>query len=87
MLQMLTHLERAIKRDYLSTNFETTRELLGSSLQSESDSTDSVLPWIPQTTPAVALRLLELDMSIMYVKQEKVEPSESREARAYIVSV
>ncbi|XWS12600.1 hypothetical protein CRYUN_Cryun37aG0104100 [Craigia yunnanensis] len=84
LIKMLTHLESAIKQNYLSSNFETTRELLGSSLQSESDSTDSVLPWIPQTTPAVALRLLELDVSIMYVKQQKVEPSENREARAYI---
>ncbi|XWS18439.1 hypothetical protein CRYUN_Cryun32bG0043800 [Craigia yunnanensis] len=84
LLKMLTHLESVIKRDYLLSNFETTRELLGCSLQSESDSTDSVLPWIPQTTPAVALRLLELDVSIMYVKKEKVEPSDNREARAYI---
>ncbi|XP_022715831.1 homeobox-DDT domain protein RLT1-like isoform X2 [Durio zibethinus] len=84
LLKLLTHLESAIKRDYLSSNFETTRELLGSSLQSESDFTDSVLPWIPQTTAAVALRLLELDTCIMYVKQEKVEPAENREARAFI---
>ncbi|XWS15781.1 hypothetical protein CRYUN_Cryun34aG0031200 [Craigia yunnanensis] len=84
LLKILTHLEGAIKRDYLSSNFETTKELLGFSLRSESDSTDSVLPWIPQTTAAVALRLLELDVSIMYVKQEKVEPSENKEARAYI---
>ncbi|MBA0868294.1 hypothetical protein Goshw_011326, partial [Gossypium schwendimanii] len=88
LLKLLTQLESAIKQDYLSSNFETTRELLGSSLQSENDSsTVWVLPWIPQTTPAVALRLLELDSSIMYVKPEKVEPPENREARAsYIVS-
>ncbi|XVF25750.1 hypothetical protein REPUB_Repub13aG0240500 [Reevesia pubescens] len=84
LLKILTQLESAIKRDYLSSNFETTKELLSSNLQSENDFTDSVLPWIPQTTAAVALRLLELDSSIMYVKQEKVEPSENKEARAYI---
>ncbi|XWS19639.1 hypothetical protein CRYUN_Cryun31cG0032900 [Craigia yunnanensis] len=84
LLKVLTHLESAIKRDYLSSNFETTKELLGSSLRSESASTDSVLPWIPQSAAAVALRLLELDVSIMYVKQEKVELSENNEARAYI---
>ncbi|KAL4311998.1 hypothetical protein GQ457_01G046740 [Hibiscus cannabinus] len=85
LLKLLTQLESAIKRDYLSSNFETTRELLGSCLLLESDScTDSVLPWIPQTAPAVALRLLELDSSIMYVKQENVEPSENRETEAYI---
>ncbi|KAE8674264.1 DNAJ heat shock family protein [Hibiscus syriacus] len=84
LLKMVSHLESAVKRDYLSSNFKTTKELLGSTLQSESDATDSVLPWIPQTTAAVALRLLELDASIMYVKPAKVEPSESKEARAYI---
>ncbi|OMO76376.1 hypothetical protein CCACVL1_15728 [Corchorus capsularis] len=85
LLKVLTHLESAIKRDYLSSNFETTKELLGLGLHSESDATtESVLPWIPQTIAAVALRLLELDASIMYVKQEKVEPSENKEARAYI---
>ncbi|XP_012449691.1 homeobox-DDT domain protein RLT1 isoform X4 [Gossypium raimondii] len=88
LLKLLTQLESAIKRDYLSSNFETTRELLGSSLQSENDSsTVSVLPWIPQTTPAVALRLLELDSSIMYVKPEKVEPPENREARASYIKL
>ncbi|XP_012449710.1 homeobox-DDT domain protein RLT1 isoform X1 [Gossypium raimondii] len=88
LLKLLTQLESAIKRDYLSSNFETTRELLGSSFQSENDSsTDSVLPWIPQITPAVALRLLELDSSIMYVKQEKVEPPENREARASYIKL
>lgn len=87
VFQILTHLESAIKRDHLLSNFETTKELLGSNLQSESDSSVSVLPWIPETTAAVALRLLELDVSIMCVKQEKVEPSENKEARAYIVSV
>ncbi|PPD95680.1 hypothetical protein GOBAR_DD07289 [Gossypium barbadense] len=88
LLKLLTQLESAIKRDYLSSNFETTRELLGSSLQSENDSsTVSVLPWIPQTTPAVALRLLELDSSIMYVKPEKVEPPENREARASYINL
>ncbi|XP_017641597.2 homeobox-DDT domain protein RLT1-like isoform X4 [Gossypium arboreum] len=88
LLKLLTQLESAIKRDYLSSNFETTKELLGSSLQSENDSsTVSVLPWIPQTTPAVALRLLELDSSIMYVKPEKVEPPENREARASYIKL
>ncbi|XP_039068408.1 homeobox-DDT domain protein RLT1-like isoform X2 [Hibiscus syriacus] len=84
LLKMVSHFESAVKRDYLSSNFETMKELLGSTLQSESDATDSVLPWIPQTTAAVALRLLELDVSIMYVKPVKVEPSENKEARAYI---
>ncbi|XVE51391.1 hypothetical protein DITRI_Ditri02bG0036300 [Diplodiscus trichospermus] len=84
ILKLLTHLESGIEREYLSSNFETMKELLGSSLASESDSNDSVLPWIPQTTAAVALRLLEFDASITYVKQEKVEPSENKQAKTYI---
>ncbi|GMI72856.1 RINGLET 1, homeobox-1 [Hibiscus trionum] len=84
ILKILTHLENAIKQDHLLPIFKTTREFLGSNLQSESDFTDSVLPWIPQTTAAVALRLLVLDASIMYLKQEKGEPAENRETRTYI---
>ncbi|KAK9286031.1 hypothetical protein L1049_025234 [Liquidambar formosana] len=68
LLQILTMLERVIKRDYLSSNFETTNELLGSCNLSGSAANDSccpdmvpVLPWVPQTTAAVALRLMELD--------------------------
>ncbi|KAK8629361.1 hypothetical protein V6N13_078203 [Hibiscus sabdariffa] len=84
ILKILTHLENAVKQDHLSPTFERTREFLGSNLHSESDFTDSVLPWIPRTTAAVALRLLVLDASIMYLKQEKVEPAENREARTFI---
>ncbi|KAG0458077.1 hypothetical protein HPP92_023234 [Vanilla planifolia] len=79
-LQLLTLLEGAIKKDYLSSNFETTNELLNSDAVSASFSSVSVsgsvpvLPWIPDATAAVALRLLELDASISYVPQQKMEP-------------
>ncbi|XP_038708176.1 homeobox-DDT domain protein RLT2-like isoform X2 [Tripterygium wilfordii] len=80
LLQVLTLLERAVKRDYLSSNFETTRGLLGSSAFSDSAPSYSsfpeavtVLPWLPRTTAAVALRLMEFDSSISYLLHHKAE--------------
>lgn len=91
---MLTIFERALRRDFLSSNFSTTDELLGSSSMSGSAAHAStnlesvaVLPWVPQTTAALSLRLFELDSSISYVKLEKLEPGEEKEAREYIVSL
>jgi len=90
ILQILTLFERALRRDFLSSNFSTTDELLGSSSMSEA-STDpesvAVLPWVPLTTAALSLRLFEMDSSISYVKPERLEPSEEKEAREYIVSL
>ncbi|PSR98600.1 Homeobox-DDT domain protein [Actinidia chinensis var. chinensis] len=86
LLQMLTEFEAAIKRAYLSTNFETTEELLASSALSGRVVCDSAnpgsvlqLPWIPLTTAAVALRLLELDGSISYSPRQKVELLDTNE--------
>ncbi|XP_027159398.1 homeobox-DDT domain protein RLT1 isoform X1 [Coffea eugenioides] len=78
LLQILTQFEGAIKRDYLSSSFETTEELLCYCASSKVSGYDfahrgsvSQLPWIPQTTSAVALRLLELDTSILHGQHEK----------------
>ncbi|XP_027339637.1 homeobox-DDT domain protein RLT1 [Abrus precatorius] len=91
LLQILTLFEKALRRDFLSSNFSTTDELLGSSSLSESSaqaSTDpesvTVLPWVPLTTAALSLRLFEIDSSISYVKLERLEPCEEKEAREYI---
>ncbi|GFS34792.1 homeobox-1 [Actinidia rufa] len=80
LLQILTLLEGAIKKDFLSSNFETTNELLGYCKRTESAANLSlnpemiaVLPWIPQTSSAVALRLMELDASISYMLHQKVD--------------
>ena len=66
LLQILTPFERLLKRDFLSSNFATTEELLGSFTPSESSLIEffdprsiPVLPWIPQTMTAVALRLFD----------------------------
>jgi hypothetical protein len=93
LFQILTLFERVLKRDFLSSNFATTEALLGSCTQSGSALHDfadpksvPLLPWIPQTTAAVALRLFELDASIIYLKQEKPEPCEEKEVGEFIVS-
>lgn len=77
-LQIVTLLEGVIKQDCLSTEFRTTKELLGSCTSSGNAVYDSaytgsvpVLAWIPQTTAAVAVRLLELDASISYIHHDK----------------
>ncbi|KAG4383911.1 hypothetical protein AAZX31_13G159500 [Glycine max] len=91
LLQILTLLERALKQDFLSSTFSTTGEQLGLNSMSKSaaqTSTDpesvAVLPWVPLTTSAVSLRLLEFDASIVYVPHEKPEPCEEKEDRVYI---
>lgn len=71
-------LEGVIKRDYLASNFNTTSELLGYVFSSgfHNDSMGAeripVLPWTPHTTAAVALRLMELDISLFYNLGQKV---------------
>ncbi|ESW31360.1 hypothetical protein PHAVU_002G232200 [Phaseolus vulgaris] len=91
LLQILALLERALKRDFLSSTFSTTGEQLGLNTMSENvaqTSADSesvaVLPWVPLTTSAVSLRLFEFDESIVYLLHEKPEPSEEKEDRQYI---
>nr|GMC81593.1 homeobox-DDT domain protein RLT1 isoform X2 [Ipomoea batatas] len=72
LLQNLTQLEGFLKHDYLSSSFETTKELLGCSTSrftachSAFPGSVPELPWIPQTTAAVGLRLLELDAAVSY---------------------
>lgn len=91
-MQLLTLLEGAIKRDHLSSNFETTNELLSSAKVSAAANGTSisgsvpVLPWIPDTAAAVALRLLELDASISYIHQQKAASQKGGESRDFFVS-
>ncbi|KAF8413823.1 hypothetical protein HHK36_001817 [Tetracentron sinense] len=91
LLQILTLLEGVIKRDCLSSNFETTEELLVSSTSSGGSVDNSshhgsvpVLPWVPQTTAAVALRLMEVDASISYLLHQKVESHKDKETAEFI---
>ncbi|WOL11018.1 hypothetical protein Cni_G19779 [Canna indica] len=85
LLQILTLLEGAIKKDFLSSNFETTTELLSSTQGIASDIFSAhsgsvpVLPWVPDTSAAVALRLLDLDSSISYMLNEKMESHKEKE--------
>ncbi|XP_074564481.1 homeobox-DDT domain protein RLT2 [Curcuma longa] len=84
LFQVLTLLERAVKLDFLLSSFETTAELLIS--KQEAASTISaqsglvpVLPWVPYTSAAVALRLLDLDFSISYMFNQKLESRKEKE--------
>ena len=47
----------------------------------------SLLPWIPHTTSAVALRLMELDSAILYTPDQKAESVKEAETRQFIVSI
>ncbi|XP_010481770.1 PREDICTED: homeobox-DDT domain protein RLT2-like [Camelina sativa] len=81
--QVLTTLEVALKRDFLSSNFETTSELLGlpeEALASDSTCVVNVLPWIPKTTGGVALRLFEFDSAIVYTPDQNNDPLKDKES-------
>lgn len=91
-VQMLSVLEGAIKRDYLSSDFETTTELLNSNAQDATQNSvggsgsATVLPWVPDTTAAVALRLLDLDTAISYPLRPKLGSNKEQEAGDFMVS-
>lgn len=77
---MITQLEGAVNRDWLSSNFETTKELLGvispdTGVDESNFASGEVplLPWIPHTTAAVALRLMVFDYSLAYSLDQKPE--------------
>ncbi|XP_066312282.1 homeobox-DDT domain protein RLT2-like isoform X2 [Miscanthus floridulus] len=76
--QLLTVLEGAIRPGCLSSDFETTSECLNSQGIAPQNpvlpaGSASVLPWVPDTTSAVMLRMLDLDSAISYVQNQKME--------------
>ncbi|GJM93616.1 hypothetical protein PR202_ga10185 [Eleusine coracana subsp. coracana] len=77
---LLTQLECAIRRDFLSSDFEATSECLNSNSQDIASQNPlgppesaTVLPWVPDTTAAVMLRMLDLDAAISYIQNQKME--------------
>ncbi|KAJ6420475.1 hypothetical protein OIU84_027919 [Salix udensis] len=90
LLQILTLLESGMKRDYLSSDYETSSELLSSdpsrcaAYGSFNTVTVPVLPWLPQTTAAVALRVIEFDASISYMLHQKLEAHKDRSTGNFI---
>uniref|UniRef100_M4EY35 Homeobox domain-containing protein n=1 Tax=Brassica campestris TaxID=3711 RepID=M4EY35_BRACM len=81
--QVLAMLEVALKKDFLSSNFETTCELLD--LSEEALLRDvKVVPWIPKTTGGVALRLFELDSSIAYTPDQNKDPQKDKESEDFV---
>ncbi|MCD9641238.1 hypothetical protein HAX54_027327 [Datura stramonium] len=83
LLQILTLLEGAIKREYLISSYETTNELLGAVSNSNLDGM-AVLPWVPHTTSAVALRLMEFDCSLCYTQQQKADSLKDDESADFV---
>ncbi|KAM3222190.1 homeobox-DDT domain protein RLT2 isoform X1 [Capsicum annuum] len=84
LLQILTLLEGAIKGEYLISEYETTSELLGAVSNSNLDGM-AVLPWVPHTTSAVALRLMELDSSLCYTQQQKADSLKDDKPTDFII--
>lgn len=83
-----------MKREYLASDYETTSELLGSVCSSKCHPNDiiggeriPVLPWVPSTTAAVTLRLMELDACIFYTSQQKLESEKDKQIGIVLVSV
>ncbi|KAG6475918.1 hypothetical protein ZIOFF_065148 [Zingiber officinale] len=70
---------------FLSSNFKTTAELLSSTGEVDADffsaysRTVPVLPWVSDTSAAVALRLLDLDLSISSKLNQKLEFQKEKE--------
>lgn len=90
--QILTQLEGFVKQDYLSSNFETTKELLRHYASSRALACQSVLsesvsqlPWIPLTTAAVALRLFEFDASVSYDGEPRAERCNGLKVESFTV--
>ncbi|CAN6444549.1 unnamed protein product [Victoria cruziana] len=92
LLQVLLMLEAAVKRDFLSQSFETAKELIGSGGHSYAadgsfiPGSFAVLPWIPRTTAAVALRLLEFDASLSYTIHQRLGAQRDKETDEFRVS-
>ncbi|XP_062105928.1 homeobox-DDT domain protein RLT2 isoform X2 [Humulus lupulus] len=93
LLQVHTLLESAIKREHLFSEFETTYELLDSlnprrcvAPNSTCFETITVLPWVPLTTAAVALRIMEFDAAIFYIMQQKLDSQKDRGSGNVILS-
>jgi hypothetical protein len=87
--QLLTVLERAVNEDYLTSNFETTAELLEAAgvpnIMSPSGLV-TVIPSVPNTVAAVAFRLYHLDASMSYMPLQKTDSHRSRDDNGFMVS-
>jgi hypothetical protein len=71
----------------LSSNFETTSELLGlqeGALASDLTCGVNVLPWIPKTAGGVALRLFDFDSSIVYTPDQNNDPLKDKESEDFV---
>lgn len=81
LLQILTELEHAVRRDWMAASYETTEELLEAASLDGTQST--VLPWVPQTTAAVTARLMALDSALFYSVEQKHQSQNEPEKSHY----
>lgn len=76
-MQLLFELESAIQQDWLSRRFESAKEQIESA-SVDSGTLSTVLPWVPRTTAAVAMRLLEFDSALYYNAEQKQSSTRRR---------
>ncbi|XP_042409770.1 homeobox-DDT domain protein RLT2-like isoform X1 [Zingiber officinale] len=76
LLQVLALLEHAVKPHFLSSL--SSSQGVASTISVQSGAVP-VLPWVPNTSAAVALRLLDLDFSISYMLNQKLESRKENE--------
>lgn len=77
LLQLLSELESAIHQDWLSRRFESSKELMESA-SIDTVAQSAVLPWVPRTTAAVAMRLVEFDSALYYSAEQKQSSNRRR---------
>ncbi|KAJ4750238.1 Homeodomain-like transcriptional regulator [Rhynchospora pubera] len=82
VFQMLTLLEKSVHEDYLSSNFETTAELLEAA--GVPNGPYAVIPSVPNTAAAVAFRLFYFDASIFYMPLQKIDSQKNRDDNGFM---
>lgn len=75
LLELLSELESAIHRDWLSRRFEPAKEL-----GSDKGAVSGMPSWVPCTTAAVAMRLVELDSALFYSEEQRQSSSQRRKS-------
>ncbi|EFJ11353.1 hypothetical protein SELMODRAFT_447019 [Selaginella moellendorffii] len=76
LLEALTELESCVDENWISSSFETAEKALSTTALG-SNSRRKNLPWIPQTTAAVALRLSAFDAAIAFSTEQRQQLEET----------
>ncbi|KAI5081671.1 hypothetical protein GOP47_0001414 [Adiantum capillus-veneris] len=76
LLQLLSEVESAIHRDWLSPRFEPAKEIM----ESDTGAVSCIPAWVPCTTAAVAMRVVELDSALFYSEDQRRKSSQRRKS-------